>query len=296
VYGKVTGVTVVGVRGRLVTVESHVGRGLPSLTLTGQPGAAVQDARDRIRPAIESARLEWPRRRVVVNIVPGNVRKEGPGLDLPVAMSVLAATRQVPISKLPDWAFVGELSLQGSLVSTPGVLSVAIATARAGIRGVVVPEANATEAALVADLDVVGAPTLAEVVGFSADQPTDRRLPTGETHTVDLSRSRPGAGAPGARGRGRGRPQRPPDRLAGRGQDDARAAPAHHLAHDVAGGGSRGDPAALGGRAAPGRARARATVPLAAPHRFARSAPRRRELTSAAGRGLAGDPWRALPG
>jgi magnesium chelatase family protein len=117
VYGKVTGVTVVGVRGHPVTVESHVGRGLPSLTLTGQPGAAVQDARDRIRPAIESAKLQWPLRRVVVNLVPGNLRKEGPGLDLPVAMSVLAATRQVPVSKLEDWAFAGELSLRGSLAT-----------------------------------------------------------------------------------------------------------------------------------------------------------------------------------
>ena len=165
-YGKVTGVTVVGVRGQRVTVECHIGRGLPSLTLTGQPGAAVLDARDRIRPAIESAKLEWPLRRVVVNLSPGNLRKEGPGLDLPVAMSVLAATRQAPRSGLSGWTFVGELALDGTLVSTPGVLSVAVAAARAGLRGVVVPATNASEAALVESLDVVGAATLGEVVGF----------------------------------------------------------------------------------------------------------------------------------
>jgi magnesium chelatase family protein len=94
VYGRVTGVTFVGVRGHPVTVEAHIGRGLPSLTLTGLPGAAIQDARDRIRPALESARFEWPLRRVVVNLSPGNLRKEGPGLDLPVAMAVLI--RSVP--------------------------------------------------------------------------------------------------------------------------------------------------------------------------------------------------------
>ncbi|HEU4831778.1 MAG TPA: magnesium chelatase domain-containing protein, partial [Actinomycetota bacterium] len=124
-YGRVNGVTVVGVRGHLVAVEAHVGRGLPSLTLTGLPGAGVQDARDRIRPAVESAGLEWPLRRVVVNLAPGTLRKEGPGLDLPVAMGVLAATAQVPAAGLEGWAFAGELSLQGGLVSTPGVLSVA---------------------------------------------------------------------------------------------------------------------------------------------------------------------------
>ena len=165
-YGRVNGVTVVGVRGHLVAVEAHVGRGLPSLTITGLPGAGVQDARDRIRPAVESAGLEWPLRRVVVNLSPGTLRKEGPGLDLPVAMGVLAATAQVPAAALRGLAFAGELSLRGGLVPTPGVLSVAIAAARAGLRGVVVPAENAAEAALVDDLEVVGATSLAEVVGF----------------------------------------------------------------------------------------------------------------------------------
>jgi magnesium chelatase family protein len=166
VYGRVNGVTVVGVRGHLVAVEAYVGRGLPSLTLTGLPGAGVQDARDRIRPAVESAGLEWPLRRVVVNLSPGTLRKEGPGLDLPVAMGVLVATAQVPPARLAGWVFAGELSLRGGLVSTPGVLSVAIAAARVGLRGVVVPATNAEEAALVEGLEVVGASSLAEVVGF----------------------------------------------------------------------------------------------------------------------------------
>jgi magnesium chelatase family protein len=166
VYGRVIGVTVVGVRGHLVAVEAHIGRGLPSLTLTGMPGATVQDARDRIRPAVESSGLEWPLRRIVVNLCPGNLRKEGPGLDLPIAMGVVAASAQVPSERLARFAFVGELSLKGSLVSTPGVLSVAIAAVRAGLEGVVVPAANAGEAALVEGLQVVGASELAQAAGF----------------------------------------------------------------------------------------------------------------------------------
>jgi magnesium chelatase family protein len=165
-YGRVFGVSILGVGGHLVTVEAHVGRGLPSLTLTGLPGAAVRDACDRIRPAVEGAGLEWPLRRVTVNLAPGNLRKEGPGLDLPVAMGVLAATAQVPGGELERFAFSGELSLKGELMPTPGVLSVAIAAARRGLTGVIVPLANAREAAQVNDLVVVGAATLTQVVGF----------------------------------------------------------------------------------------------------------------------------------
>src|SRR4051812_42161073 len=165
-YGRVVAVTVLGVGGHLVTVEAHVGRGLPSLTLTGLPGAAVHDARDRIRPAVESSGLEWPLRRTVVNLSPGNLRKEGPGLDLPVAVSVLAATSQVPAPAITGWAFAGELSLKGELVATPGVLSAAIAAARAGLVGVVVPAANAVEAAQVDGMRVVAADSLSEVVGW----------------------------------------------------------------------------------------------------------------------------------
>src|SRR5437870_1675728 len=78
VYGRVLGVAVVGVLGHVLTVEAHIGRGLPSLTLTGLPGASVQDSRDRIRPAVESSGLEWPLRRVIVNLSPSDLRKEGP--------------------------------------------------------------------------------------------------------------------------------------------------------------------------------------------------------------------------
>lgn len=166
-YGRVFAVAVIGVQGHLIRVEAHVGRGLPALTVSGLPGTGVLDGRERVRPAVESAGLEWPLRRVVVNLSPANVRKEGPGFDLPIAMGVLAASVQVPSKSLGDYAFAGELSLKGELVSTPGILAVAVSAARAGLRGVVVPAANVAEASLVEGLDVVGASTLADVVGFA---------------------------------------------------------------------------------------------------------------------------------
>ena len=165
-YGRAVGVSLLGIGGRPITVEAFVGRGLPSFVVTGLPGAAVNDARERIRPAVEHAKLEWPLRRIIVNLAPANVRKEGPGLDLPIAVAVLAAMGQVPREGAVRYAFAGELSLLGELVATPGILSVAIAAARADLEGVVVPAPNAVEAAQVDGLRVVSAGTLADVVGF----------------------------------------------------------------------------------------------------------------------------------
>ncbi len=165
-YGRVVGATVLGVGGYPVTVEAFVGRGLPALVVTGLPGAGVQDARDRIRPAVEHAGLQWPLRRIVVNLAPGDLRKDGPGLDLPIATAVLAATGQVPERALEGLVFFGEVSLKGEVLSTPGVISVAISAARHRLAGVVVPVANAVEAAQVDGLKVVGVQDLDQVAGY----------------------------------------------------------------------------------------------------------------------------------
>lgn len=182
-YGRVFGVAVVGVQGLLITVEAHVGRGLPALILAGLPGAAVQDARERVRPAVESSGLQWPLRRVVVNLSPAGMRKEGPGFDLPIALGVLAASAQVPATHLRSYVVAGELSLRGELVPTAGILAAAIAARESGLRGAVVPEGNAAEAALVEGLDVVAAPSLAAVVGFLRGQwrPRPPRAPPPRT-------------------------------------------------------------------------------------------------------------------
>jgi magnesium chelatase family protein len=191
VYARAHAVAVVGVNGHPVAVEAHVGRGLPALHLTGLPGTGVQDSRERVRPAVENSGLEWPLRRVTVNLSPADLRKEGSGFDLPIAIAVLAATTQVPQQRLTSYALAGELSLRGSLVSTPGVLAVAGASARAGMAGVVVPEANASEAALVDGLEVVGAPSLARVVDFfkgtwSARPPAGAEAPAPAEPGLDL--------------------------------------------------------------------------------------------------------------
>lgn len=183
------GVTVVGVQGHPVTVEAHIGRGLPSLTLTGLPGPSVQDARERVRPAVESSGFEWPLRRVVVNLSPVDLRKDGPGLDLPIAMGVLAASGQVKGDRVARYAFAGELSLRGALMPTPGILAVSVAAAKAGLEGVVVPEANGGEASLVDGIRVAAAPTLTRAVEFlqgSWDPPTPAAPPQERATTVGV--------------------------------------------------------------------------------------------------------------
>jgi magnesium chelatase family protein len=126
---------------------------------------------------VESSGLTWPLRRVVVNLSPAGMRKEGPGFDLPIALGVLAASAQVPSRLLDSYAFYGELSLKGELVSTAGVLPMAMAAAAGGLRGVVVPEPNAAEAALVEGIEPVGAANLSAVVGFLRGQWRPALLP-----------------------------------------------------------------------------------------------------------------------
>lgn len=194
-YARTHAVAVVGIRGLPVSVEAHVGRGLPSMHVTGLPGAGIQDARERVRPAVENAGLEWPLRRVTINLSPADLRKEGPGFDLPIAAAVLCATGQLREDRLAPYVLVGELSLKGALLPTPGVLAVCVAAAAAGFRGVVVPEANAAEAALVEGLDVVGSPSLAKVVEFTRGQwnpapPSPGPERDTSAHEVDFSEIR----------------------------------------------------------------------------------------------------------
>jgi magnesium chelatase family protein len=143
-----------------VSVEVHVSNGLPGLTIVGLPDAAVREARDRVRAALVSSGLAWPRRRVTVNLAPSGMKKAGSGLDLPIAVGILVASGVLAPETVAGHAFVGELGLDGSLRGVPGtmVLAGALATRR-----VVVADANLREARL-AGGDCVSAPALAELV------------------------------------------------------------------------------------------------------------------------------------
>jgi len=156
----VASATLSGAVGRAVSVEVHVSNGLPGFTIVGLPDAAVREARDRVRAAILSSGLSWPLRRVTVNLAPSGVRKGGAGLDLPIAVGLLAAAGEVDLASTAGLAFCGELGLNGSLRHVPGMIALADATAPLGL---VVPLCDVREAALVRGGHVHGAATLAEL-------------------------------------------------------------------------------------------------------------------------------------
>jgi magnesium chelatase family protein len=154
-----------GIAAPQVMVEVHLSGGLPCTNVVGLPEAAVREARDRVRVAIQNTAFEYPNRRVTVNLAPAELPKDGGRFDLAIALGILAASGQVPREKLDDCEFLGELALTGNLRSVSGVLP-ALLRARSRGRRVVVPRENAAEAALVPDVDVLVADTLAEVCGW----------------------------------------------------------------------------------------------------------------------------------
>jgi len=189
---------VLGLEGILVEVEVDLAPGLPSFTVVGLADTAVQEARERVRSAIRNSGCEFPLRRLTVNLAPADLKKEGPSYDLPIAVGVLMASGQVPPG-LEDAVLIGELSLEGNLRPTSGVLPMVALAREHGVRRAFVPAVNAREASLVQGVEVYGLSTLAELVAFlrgEADLAPVTRPPLpqlsadGLVPTVDLAHIR----------------------------------------------------------------------------------------------------------
>ncbi|MFN6141576.1 MAG: magnesium chelatase domain-containing protein, partial [Pseudanabaena sp.] len=153
---RVWSATILGIDAVQVGVEVDVSGGLPGITLVGLPDTAVQESRERVKAAIKNAGYAFPMRKIVINLTPADLRKEGPIFDLPISIGILAASEQVDPQLLGDHLFLGEVSLDGSLRPVSGVLPIAAAAKQLGMIGIVVPKENAQEAALVKDLAVYG--------------------------------------------------------------------------------------------------------------------------------------------
>lgn len=173
---KVQSYALLGLDGVAVTVETDVSRGLPAYDIVGLPDAAVKESKERVRSAIKNSALSFPLHKITVNLAPAYVRKEGTGLDLPVAVSLLVA--EGVISHCVDGTvFLGELALSGELRPITGVLPLLISAKEKGYRTFIIPEGNAKEASYVQGICVYAAKTLGEVVAHLKGEAILERVP-----------------------------------------------------------------------------------------------------------------------
>lgn len=183
-----------GINAPAVDVEVHLANGLPSLSIVGLPETAVKESKDRVRAAILNSHFKFPRRRITVNLAPADLPKEGGRFDLPIALGILAASRQIPADPLSELEVIGELALGGEVRSVRGVLPVALQAVEAGHR-LFVPKANAGEAALATGSRIFPIEHLLEICAhLTGQQPIEQfSAPTpsaSASDTVDLAEVR----------------------------------------------------------------------------------------------------------
>ncbi len=163
---RVWSASILGIDAVKVGIEVDVAGGLPKTIIVGLPDTAVQESRERVKAALKNAGFAFPLRTILINLTPADLRKEGPSFDLPISVGILAASEQVNTDLLGDHLFLGEVSLDGALRPVSGVLPIAAAAQKLGIRSLVVPKDNANEAAVVKGISVYGFESLGEVADF----------------------------------------------------------------------------------------------------------------------------------
>jgi magnesium chelatase family protein len=169
---KVLSGAILGIDAYIVEVEVDIAQGLPVFATVGLPDGAVKESKERVKSAIKNSGYDFPPKRITVNLAPADVKKEGAGFDLPIAVGILAALGVASPSLLEEYLLLGELSLDGRVKSIRGALSLAMAAKSKGKRGVLLPKENAEEAAVVQGIDVLGVDVLSEVVDFLNGQKT----------------------------------------------------------------------------------------------------------------------------
>lgn len=166
---KTFGSAVYGIKATTITIEVNIGQGI-NFFIVGLPDNAVKESHQRMLSAIQTCGFHWPGKRIVINMAPADIRKEGSAYDLPLAIGILAATDQVKAHHLEEYVIMGELSLDGSIHPIKGVLPIAINARDDGFKGLILPKANAREAAVVAGLEVYGVEDIRQVVDFLGDR------------------------------------------------------------------------------------------------------------------------------
>ena len=182
---------VVGLDGYIVQVEVDISQGLPAFNIVGLPDTAVQEARERVRAALRNSGCEFPMRRITVNLAPADLKKAGPAYDLPIAVATLLSLDQVSLPQ-ESAIFLGELSLDGSLRHTNGILPMVSVAKEQGFESVYVPTADAEEAALVDGIKVYSTPTLRDLISHLQGETSIAPTPVQKVYTGESNGSSEG--------------------------------------------------------------------------------------------------------
>lgn len=176
-FAQVLGETTKGIDGEMILVEADVSNGLPNFDLVGLPAMAVRESKERVKAALRNSNYPFPMTKITVNLAPADLRKEGSGLDLPIAIGLLCCARIIKQEEVTGKVFVGELSLDGCIRKVSGVLSMIIDAKRCGAKEIFIPQANAAEGKLIHGIDVYTASTLTEIVEHLLDNKKLQPLP-----------------------------------------------------------------------------------------------------------------------
>lgn len=158
--------SLVGLEGYLIDVQVDVSGGLPSWEIVGLPDTSIRESKERVRVAIKNSGYEVQSRKILINLAPADIKKEGAFFDLPIAIGILNCMEEIQNKELENIAFIGELSLDGKINKLNGILPICMEARRLGIKKIVIPYENIKEASIVTGIEIIGAKTLEEIIDY----------------------------------------------------------------------------------------------------------------------------------
>ncbi|NUM71524.1 MAG: YifB family Mg chelatase-like AAA ATPase [Ignavibacteriaceae bacterium] len=175
-YSKVLSSATLGIDAYIVEVETHAESQVPTITLVGLPDNAVKESKERVLAAVKNSGMEFPRRKITINLAPADIKKEGSAFDLPIAIGILTASGMLRSEMLDETVILGELSLDGFLRPVKGSLSMTVEARRQGMKRIILPKESAAEAAIVDGFEVHGFETLSDVISFLKSESDGNRV------------------------------------------------------------------------------------------------------------------------
>ena len=192
---KVKSISLIGLEGNLIEIQVDISNGIPEFEIVGLPDTSVKEAKKRIKTAIKNSKFEFPSRKILINLAPANIKKEGSCFDFPMAIGILIATGKIAKldnTKLEKTILIGELSLDGKLNRINGALAMCIEAKELGIEKVIIPKTNANEVAIIDDLDIIPVSTIEETIKYLTEEISIKKaicknINSEENYKIDFS-------------------------------------------------------------------------------------------------------------